>query len=779
MKPIIKKLVHEFWLSKGKLLLCITASALSIWGISSVVYGYLMTERDFKINFGKTNPAHFAITVQGYSLKTDSILQNEKDISGFERREVVMSRIKDNKGLWMPLILQGVEDYSNLRFDKFTIVRRFDSSKNAVLIEQDAVDFLDYEFDSITVQFPSSSIAVNFSKGGIVHDARMAPAKMEKIVYGYTTISNLQRFLGGNTIRLLIVTKNITPTEKAYREIAERLKSKIEHTGSKVVDTYIPNPGEHIHQPVIDGISFLQQAFGAVLIILGITLLALIWLIWLFPQLVQIGTMKALGASRRNILTSYVLILLFILTTGLIVGLPAGYKTAFFYDKFIAKFQNFTQITTPFPIYITICIVLICLVVPMLFGVIPLIKITGVTVREAFNAPFKSSNSYFIRKLRQPGSNLKLFYALSNVSRTGIRSVLLFLLLASGATIFFSGINLSYSIRKDIEGYYNAQEYELTVSLTDTYSQEIKNIEKLSFVESVAYILTKRVSYKLPGNGKTVNGIMRVYDSSYSIPPQFMDGVKQKGFCEDCIYLSPSTVKNDFPGLVSSNPVEVTQADGATNMYKYAGIIKEKGASAGLVSIFLSGRNNSFNQLAINIKKGYPQDDALRAIENLLQNNKISVRNTSSAEKMKDSFINHMRPTFAVIQYMGLFTLLVGMAGMLIILSLVIKERNFETGIIKALGAKDKDVSKLFLSEFSILGIAPFLAGLLFSLILTDFLSAFLGSLISGQDTPALFNYATSGIAAAAYILFQSLLIYSFTSFQMKKTTTELLNKSE
>lgn len=67
MKVILWKLLSDFRLAKGQLLLLLLAASLSGWGISSVVYSYFMTERDFEENFVQTYPADMAVTIDNYT----------------------------------------------------------------------------------------------------------------------------------------------------------------------------------------------------------------------------------------------------------------------------------------------------------------------------------------------------------------------------------------------------------------------------------------------------------------------------------------------------------------------------------------------------------------------------------------------------------------------------------------------------------------------------------------------------------------------------------------
>ena len=98
MKVILWKLIGDFRQAKGKLILLLLAASLSGWGISSMVYSYYMSERDFEENFVKTNPADIAVTVEGYSLALENNLLADRNVVDIERRDVINARIKNRQG---------------------------------------------------------------------------------------------------------------------------------------------------------------------------------------------------------------------------------------------------------------------------------------------------------------------------------------------------------------------------------------------------------------------------------------------------------------------------------------------------------------------------------------------------------------------------------------------------------------------------------------------------------------------------------------------------------
>ena len=96
MKNIILFLIKSFWLTKGKLFLCLISALISAVGISSVIYSFEMTERDFKENFAKTNPVDIVLHLEGVTNELLTDLKQNKNVVALERRETLSGKIKNN-----------------------------------------------------------------------------------------------------------------------------------------------------------------------------------------------------------------------------------------------------------------------------------------------------------------------------------------------------------------------------------------------------------------------------------------------------------------------------------------------------------------------------------------------------------------------------------------------------------------------------------------------------------------------------------------------------------
>ncbi|MDX1940208.1 MAG: FtsX-like permease family protein [Saprospiraceae bacterium] len=772
MKTIIIKLLRDLWRTKGKFLLCVLAASLSAWGISGVFYSYLMSERDFEVNFSATNPAEIIIKIENNTPELLQKLNGNAHIAKLERREMLSARVRNADGNWMPIMIQVVESLEQVNINKFKVVETIDNKPNTVFIEQNGALFLDASSEEIVVQIGGQD-SIQIKKGGYVHDAGQAPSRMERMVYAYIPITAMEPYLNKTSQRFLIKTTEKNLSGADLQMIGNELKTIVESNGGTLTSINIPPPGEHPHQNIVDGISFLQQTFGFVLSLLGVALLSLILLTWLYPQIPQIGIMKAVGSFTQKIFWSYVIILLFIISLGLFIGMPLGYQTAIFYNNFIAYIQNFTPITTTFPIATHLPVALTASIIPIIFCIFPLLQASRTSVRSALSKTFYTSQKGIFQLSQNLISDSRWKYGINNIFRNSQNTALLILILTVGIGLFFTGANLKYSIKKDFEQYFEANNYELAFYLADSQQVSTNFLEELPFVASVAKGDRKSVVFQAPSKDYQDNSIFQVFSNTYKLSPELLLSGKLDSNCANCLYINNMHGRN-FKDFSIGAPLTIMTPGRDTTTYIFAGIIKELAAPAGFY--FLSNKDlTTYDELFIKLKKGIASGKAASQIEDLLQKHDIKISQVSDVSQRLAALEAHLAPTFLIIQVMGIFTILIGLIGLVIVLSLTIEERTNEIGILKAVGSSTQKIIGLLLNEFLTINLITIVLGVIGALLLTPFLSNLFGNMLLGTGFMSFTNFGMMASTIILLLLLQTLLIMGFSRRKVKRNVRLLL----
>lgn len=783
MKIIFWKLIKDFRKSIEKFILFLLAASLSAWGISTVVYGYFMTERDFQENFEQTYPADIVVYIENY---TDDIIKaflSDPNVIDIERRELIQARIKNNQDSWMPFVIFAVEDVDKMRYNKFKILTEVSPSKDNLFIEQNAFSFLKENQQNIEVIFRNSGKAVTWDISGRIHDPGQAPATMEGVVYGYTTsIEKIAPYLTKKNRRLLIET-NVSNSLKKLKEVNKRLEKIAESYGGKIVSSKIPKPGEHIHQAIVDGIAFLQRSGGSVISLMGIILLSLILLTWVNPQLREIGIMKAIGSSTKHIFSSYSSVLLLIIALGLSIGMPLGYSTASYYNSAVAYFQNFEVSKLGLSFHIHLIVALIGLTIPLLFAIRPLLKGSKASVNETMNKVFYVFNKRMFKLSQQLTLNPKMRYVVNNLFRQGQRTFFVILLFAIGIALFFTAINVENSIRKDLIKYDSTSPYEVVVGLPK--QMKISDIEFLfedTSFEDIVTIKTSRISYIPPKQASPESTIVRVFSSQLEIDEKYINRGEIDKNCNDCIYVCGDIMKNNFEDTPIGSSIDITYESGEIKSYKFSGAIDDLIilGSGSPFFVYDDEITQEFNTLAFKLRSSLSSKEILNTsnkIDDLFIENEINLLGRLDKKRRLGGILGHLNPTFFIIKIIGVFTIILGLLGLIIVLNLTIQERTREIGVKKSLGATFNKIFTFFLIEFVLLSIISIIIGSILAIPLSKMLNGVISEVIIRQHEVAFQpDYLIMIFVILILLILQSGIISLNSRFKIKKNVRNLID---
>jgi ABC-type antimicrobial peptide transport system permease subunit len=170
-------------------------------------------------------------------------------------------------------------------------------------------------------------------------------------------------------------------------------------------------------------------------------------------------------------------------------------------------------------------------------------------------------------------------------------------------------------------------------------------------------------------------------------------------------------------------------------------------------------------------------ETAKEKIDAVCLKNKVEIRAMSDANTRRIALENHLKPTMKIITVTSIFTILVGLIGMLIAISLSLQERIRETGIMKALGGTTTSISRLVLVEYGSVSVISIAFGVILSLILTSVWGNILGTLILGSPIVALVNVPYLIISIFLLLLILTFIIWFYSYTKVKQSSNVLLNQ--
>jgi len=141
---------------------------------------------------------------------------------------------------------------------------------------------------------------------------------------------------------------------------------------------------------------------------------------------------------------------------------------------------------------------------------------------------------------------------------------------------------------------------------------------------------------------------------------------------------------------------------------------------------------NEYDSITIKIKDADQLDDTMSKIENKLMllrhvTNKTKDFSLSSSAKMQETMSSMRQTMSSFLLAIAAVSLIVGAVGIANTMFTSVLERTKEIGIMKAIGARNKDIMSIFLLHAALIGLVGGLLGIIFGGILSGLLPVLMG----------------------------------------------------
>ncbi len=706
MTTLWRKAIRDFWQERARTVLVVLAIALGISAFAAVMSSYAILTRELDLGYLATNPASAVLRVD--SIDDDlvkAILQNP-EVSDAEPRRTISGQIKAGPVQWRNLILFVVEDYGNIRVSKLVPERgAWPPANGEILIERDAFQVAKANIgDAVTVK-TANGVEQPLVISGSVHDVGQAQARMENIVYGYINLATLVQ-LGEeprfDQLNILVAQNRFD--EDHIRRVAGDVEQLIESRGHEVRRVDIPQPGKHPHSDLTGILLLAMSSFGLFVLVLSGILVINLLTAMMASQVRQIGVMKAIGGTRRQIAQIYFSQALFLGIAAVIVSIPLGILGSRALCRYMAMFLNFDINSFAVPIWVYLLVALIGIVAPLVAAAYPVWRGTATPVRVALSDFGLSQANFgagaFDRALARIGGTFSLVaFAIRNSFRRRARLVLTLLTLAAGGLFFLSALNVRASMVNTLDRMFAARRSDLTVSFAKSY--ELEEIQKA--VRNTPGVSRAEGWFTTEGSlGERRFGVVALPPDTQLLDFDIIEGRKLTPQDTDAIVINNALAGREPKMRVGETVVLRIGAD--EKAWRIVGLAREAFSPSPVGYIPLTGKANSL-RLALDDT----DPDAISALKAELDRNLeaqgIRARSSSTKGESRFGFDQHMVMIYMFLIVMSAIVGGVGGLGLMTTMSLNVLERRREMGVMRALGATPRIVWLMIVAEGVVIGI--------------------------------------------------------------------------
>jgi len=710
MNSLWSKAIHDFWHERARTVLVVLAIALGVSAFAAVLASYAILTRELDQGYLATNPASAVIRVDVADDETVKAILQNPEVSDAESRRTISAQIKAGPVRWRNLILFVVKDYGNIRVSKLVPEKgAWPPAAGEILIERDAFQVAKAGIGDTVIVKTANGVERSLVISGSVHDVGQAQARMENIVYGYINLATLVQLGEAPYLNQLniLVARNRFDEDHIKRVVAD-VERLITSRGREVRRVEIPAPGKHPHSDLMGVLLLAMSSFGIFVLVLSGILVINLLTAMMASQVRQIGVMKAIGGTRRQIAQIYFAQALFLGIAAVVVSAPLGILGSRALCRYMAVFLNFDINSFAVPLWVYLLVALIGLAAPPVAAAYPVWSGTRVPVRVALSDFGLSQTTFgasaFDRALTRVGGTFSLVVlAIRNSFRRRARLVLTLLTLAAGGLFFLSALNVRASLVNTLDHLFGARKFDLTVSLANPYAWEKieKAINNTPGVTRAEGWFTTDASLAAPSQPNRFNVVVLPPDTQL-LDFDIIEGRKLVPGDTDAIVINNALAGRE-PAIRVGETVVLRIGTEETTCH-VVGIARE--AFSPPVA-YIPRHKEMVNSVRLSLDRADADSISLvkANLDRNLEQQGVRARSGTSKAESRFAFDEHMLMIYVFLIVMSAIIGGVGGLGLMTTMSLNVLERRREMGVMRAIGATPRIVWLMVVAEGVVIGV--------------------------------------------------------------------------
>jgi len=749
MKMSFKKVLRELKWYKGRTFLAFLGILIGVTSIGYVLDSYAILTREMDVNYMMTNPASIVLKVPDLDNNAVDLLRKTYPDTDVELRKTLVSRIDRGNGTYGTLYLFITENISGPPVDIFFLENGvLPNQDNQIVLERDSLKNLSnlntgYN-ESVMIKLPGEEQKEIFLSG-TVHAPGLAPASMEKYSYAYLSL-DAAKYLGyrGGFDEIHLVSYPNRFDRDSLKTTAADMKSILLENGYNVTRVDVPEPGKHPHGDQLRSLLFLLQAFAVISLLVACVIIVNLLNFIMSTQTKQIAIMKSAGANTRDISLPYFLYVVLVSSGSIIVSIPLSLLIGSAYSTLAAGILNFNITDYSVPFRYVLMQIIVGILIPIAASFVPIIGSCRMTIKEGLAGKSeklktrKTTGSSTRTVLK--GLNTKIIIPVNNVFRKKRRTFLAVLALATGGILFMTSQNITASIEKTSENSMSTFAYDFDVRLKGEYPLEditnaISDIDGISGIETYA---SDSVTFTKKDGLDSGSFMIRAVQSDSSMMNLSLLEETSGNIPENRIVINNALLDSEpwiVPGMTVSMVVQGTRTE-----VTVVGVINEIPPMP-CVYMNLDQYNKVFpagskQNIMLTSSKKTPEEmtEISREIENHLSAADIEVSENWNISLQRNAFVEHLYVIVVFLSVVALLAVLVGGLSIASAIGMNISERKRELGILRAIGANDRQIIAMISAEVFFMGFAGWLFGLILAYPISVWSGNYFGQIFLHSD---------------------------------------------
>ncbi len=734
--PRWRKVFRDLFSGKLRTLLVVLSIGVGVFAVGFVATTYLVLSHDLTEDYNTIN-GHSASLVTSPFQAGDLLGAIEKvdGVENAEGRRTFGGRIQTPSGDWKQMMTTVIDHPEQMKID---LIRPAYSDGQVqvdyreVLVERTTLTVMNVQpGEMITIELPDKRIK-QLKVRALVHDVNMVAPSMGGVISLYITPHTMDYLGFGDYMDQILLTMKDQKTNEAHvRAVSAEVSKLVSKKGYQVYASVIYQPGQNPVQGTIQSILLLMGVLGALSVFLGGFLVVNTINAQISQHIRQIGVMKAIGATTRQISAMYTVMVLAYGALALAVALPLSTLIAWGLIRGMGAMLNYRVGAFRIPTGSLILQAAVALLLPLLASLAPVRSGARKTVREAISNYGIGAGAFgkslfdkvveLVRFLPRP-----LLISLRNTFRRKGRLLLTLSTLTLAGAIFIAVFNIQAAFQNVISealGYFLS---DINLGLGNLYhGSQVRElalqVPGVSLVEPWGF----QVGRALSDNNDTSTEIMLVSPPAGSqlIKPVLTDGRWLRPEDQNAIVVGNHFMKQRPEVKVGDTlTIRVNEKE---VQFQVVGIFKVAGT---FIPPF-TYTNFEYTSRALNIpdqaatyrikladNSPAEQDRVANQLKQMFESKGYAI---GSVEKGYEIIKQQSTGTNILVSFlmsMALLIAAVGGLGLMGTMGMNVLERTREIGVMRSIGASNFTIVSMVVFEGMLIGTISWVFGSLLSI---------------------------------------------------------------
>jgi putative ABC transport system permease protein len=728
LRPRWRKVLRDLWSNKTRTLLVVLSIAVGVFAIGMIGGSRVILIRDLSDTWMAVSPPSATLNTEAFDDDLVQVVRKMPAIAEAEARRTMQVRVQVGPDQWKNMRIFAIPDFDDMRIYKVrSLSGAWPPKAHTLLLERAASSYFGIRAgENMLIELPDGKQRT-LKVDGLVHDPGQCPAAICSTGYGYITLDTAE-WLGQpryfNQLNI-VVAENALDADH-IKAVAGQVQTKLEKSGRLVFGTEIPEPGKHPVDSFIQPLILLLGIIGFFALLLsGFLVINTIGAL-LTQQTRQIGVMKSIGASSRDIVGMYLVTVLAFGVLSLAVSVPLGVLGAWALANFFAGLFNFDITTVGVPPMVLALQVAAGLLVPLLAALAPVLTGTRITVREAISGYGLGKGRFGKGRIDQLIERVRflsrpMLLSLRNTFRRKGRLALTLSTLTIAGVIFMAVMSVRASLNltlKDIFAYYD---YDVNVTMSRPYRTAVLDEAlRVPGVVGVEYWSNYSGQRLLADDRESPNGfgILSMPAQTEIFKPKISSGRWLLPEDAPAVVINTEFLKKQ-PDVKLGDEIRIKVAGKSTTLrvVGIADILFDQPAVYVNQPYFsrVVGDVGTSSQAQVLTERhdGAFQSQVAKVIEERLKGQGLELGSTLTLTQLQTNSSMGINLIVVFLLIMAVLLAVVGGLGLMGTMSINVLERTREIGVMRAIGATDGAVLRIVMLEGILIGMLSWLIGAL------------------------------------------------------------------